>query len=470
MKFVKRQTPKHSEPDKEVDLDRFRRKRKWRKWLLVLLAIALIFGAWYASTIYSAYKSATVKNSNVNSSTVLKHASAADSEPINVLLIGIEGENYPGGMLSDSIMVASVDPKTKSVSLLSVPRDLYVNIPGYGKDKINSAHADGVAESKKTGDKGRGPALLTQTITNTFGIPIHYFVRLDFDGFRKLIDAIGGVDINVKTAINDPLFPNGTGGYAPFSMKVGPQHMNGEVALKYARSRETSSDFARAARQQEIVSATKDKLLSAGVLANPKKVTDIISVIGDHILTDFSAADLTEVIALSKQMSNPTVRTEVIDNSAELGLLRDTKSPIGAYILQPVLGADNYRGLQAFAQGYLATPRIAKEATTITLTNGGVKADVLTKLKQQLEWAGFKATIATESTTATKSTLVDYTNKTPDSISFLKSAYGLESTKATAPEGVAANLSLVVSSDWTEIEKSAAKKIIGAATSPLGVQ
>jgi len=165
---------------------------------------------------------------------------------VNILLIGMGGTGHKGGLLTDTIMVLSIKPEAKQAALLSIPRDLYVPIPGAGSAKINSAHALG--EQRET---GTGPALAKSVVGTVLDLPIHYYIRVDFAGFTKLIDAVDGLDINVEKAIADPFYPDErTEGYAPFYLKAGPKHMDGKLALKYARSRETTSDFDRARRQQ----------------------------------------------------------------------------------------------------------------------------------------------------------------------------------------------------------------------------
>lgn len=461
MKFLKKL--KKSETGDFASLVRSKSKTRLR-WLWLTLIALILLMTWYFIGLYRAYQLATVKNSNSTSQSVLKDALNNAKSPVNILIIGIEGPNYPGGLLSDSMMIASVDTKAKSVSLLSLPRDLYVTIPGYGKDKINAVHSLAEQAAAKTNQKGQGPALLRQVIVDTFDIPIHYFVRMDFDGFRKIIDAIDGVDINVKSAIHDPFYPNGTGGYATFSLKAGPQHMNGEVALKYARSRQTTSDFDRARRQQDIVSAAKDKLLSPSIIANPKKTTDLITIIGGHILTDFSLSELNQVVAIAKEMPNPKVYTKVLDTSSELGLLKSSTSSAGAYIIVPSGASGSYNQVSTFVQGFFAKPRISAENTTIELVNGGAKDQAVLQLKKQLEFAGFTVVISESTQTTTQTSLLDYKKSTPNSISYLETRYGLSTLQATAPADTTSHIVLVLGNDWSQIEKESADIAVDSTT------
>ncbi len=427
---------KHSiETNDHVDLDRFRKKKK-RRWLFVIGLIILALIVWYGTTIFLALNRIVAPNSNAGSNSVLRNINKEDASPVNVLLIGIGGESHPGGTLADSIMVASVDPKTKTISLISLPRDLYVSIPGDGKDKINSAHSFGENKSK-----GTGPAVLKQVVSETLGIPIHYFIRVDFDGFKKIIDTLGGVTVTVKKPINDPFFPDAQmKGYEPFVITAGVHTLDGKTALKYARSRETTSDFDRARRQQEIVSAIKDKMLSANVLANPKKVTDIITILGKHLLTDFSPGEFDQLITLAKQFDKPTVRSQVLDTS-ENGLLISSHSQAGAFILIPRAGTSDYSEIQLFARSFIAAPRIQAEKSSITLQPGTATKDQVTKIAKQLETAGFTTTISdTPASDAIRSTLYDYTaGKKTASLKFLKDTYTVSATTTKAQPSPAAS-------------------------------
>ncbi|HEY1074435.1 MAG TPA: LCP family protein, partial [Patescibacteria group bacterium] len=180
MSIVTKTKDNHS----SVDLDRFRQKKK-RRWLFVLLGLILAVAVWFASTIFIAYNRATTTNTTGGSSILQGAGKKEEKGTINILLIGIGGASHPGGTLADTIMIASIDTTTQTVSLVSLPRDLYVTLPdGGGKEKINAAHSYG---EKNWKTKGGGPAMLKQVVSQVTGVPIHYFVRIDFDGFKKIV-------------------------------------------------------------------------------------------------------------------------------------------------------------------------------------------------------------------------------------------------------------------------------------------
>ena len=164
---------------------------------------------------------------------------------VNVLLLGIDQrDGEEGPWRTDTVLLLTLDPLTMSAGMLSIPRDLWVNIPGYDKqNRINTAHYYGDAY----GYPGGGPALAQDTVTWNFGVPIDFYVRVNCAAFETMIDEIGGIDINVLETIDDPLYPDEGYGYDPFYIEAGQHHLDGQTALKYARTRATfGGDFDRA--------------------------------------------------------------------------------------------------------------------------------------------------------------------------------------------------------------------------------
>ncbi|NIV33692.1 MAG: hypothetical protein GWN58_30875, partial [Anaerolineae bacterium] len=183
-------------------------------------------------------------------------------EATTVLLLGADrrGSSSPVDN-TDTLMLLHLDPDTRHAVVLSIPRDLYVEIPGHGPGRINTAYAWG--EQDGTG----GLALARRTVSTTLGIPVHHAVLLDFHAFVTLIDAIGGVDVDVPVAIVDPTYPDSGIGYEPFALPAGQHHLDGATALKYARTRATyGGDFDRTARQRQLVLAVRDRITSLDLL------------------------------------------------------------------------------------------------------------------------------------------------------------------------------------------------------------
>jgi len=257
------------------------KKRKSSRWwwsTLILLFIVIVIGLGFLTKIVLAINSTNsqtgekigffeqIKHLLINPEKEIKGES---DDRLNMLLIGIGGAGHPGSYLADTIIVASLKPSTKEVAFISIPRDLYVEIPDYGWRKINNAFAFGHGPDYP----GGGEALLKEIVEDVTGLPIHYYARLDFEGFRKAIDDVGGIDIYVENSFTDYEYPDYNYGYQTISFKKGWEHMSGERALQFVRSRHGTSgegsDFARSKRQQKVLFAVKERIFSINTFINP---------------------------------------------------------------------------------------------------------------------------------------------------------------------------------------------------------
>jgi len=364
------------------------------KWVILGVLVAVIgVGVWVGFSANRAIKNITSDSGSGSSLfSFLQDASANNLKGksegrTNILLLGMGGTNHPGGTLTDSIMVFSIDYSNKKLGMISVPRDLWVPISGFGSAKINEAYADG--EKNKT-TTGGGGALASKTVENVLGVPIHYYVNIDFDGFKKLIDNIGGIDINVDKAIYDPYYPAADMiHYDPFSISVGVHHMDGALALKYARSRETTSDFDRSRRQQQVMAATKDKLMSLGIVSNPAKITSILNILGSHIRTSMQVSDMKSFWEVSKDLDMSNMVTAVLDTSASGPLVSSTSSG-GAYIIIPRKGATNFSEVQALAKNLFEQEADTSKTARVQILNGTKIKGITTTLSKQLEGEGYE--------------------------------------------------------------------------------
>lgn len=342
---------KHTKPTNMVDASgntlHYPKRRRKKKIILGACVVAFIILGWMA---YSAFRAAGRISENgfsakdllqmVRGNSTLKGAKEGRT---NILFLGYGGKGNPGGTLADTDLLFSYNYADKKVALVSFPRDLYVPIGKTGSyNKLNYAYASGEENPKATGGGG---TVASETIANITDVPVHYYVSMDFVGFVKLIDTLGGVSVNVEKAINDPYYPddrvvNGeyikTNGYSPFKLSAGVQKFDGSTALKFARSRETTSDFDRARRQQVLLEAIKDKATSVGVLSNPKKVVDIINVLGGHLRTNLSVAEAETFVGVAKEIKSDNITNKVLDNSAS-GLLVEDSGDVG-YYLKPKVG------------------------------------------------------------------------------------------------------------------------------------
>ena len=217
-------------------------------------------------------------------------------ERVNILLLGIDqrpGEQGPSR--SDTMILVSIDPSNDTAAMLSIPRDLWVMIPGYGESRINVAHFVGESQRRS----GGGGGLAKETVSQMLGVPVHYYVIVDFVGFERLIDAIGGVTVHVNPAV------------PPFA--AGPQHMDGPSALRFARTRRQGSDFDRIARQQKVLMAAASRVRSLNM---PLSTTlRMLRLADDTVKTDLSLQEMLALTSIAKRIDQADIRRGMIDSS-----------------------------------------------------------------------------------------------------------------------------------------------------------
>lgn len=236
---------------------------------------------------------------------------------VNILLMGID--RRPGeGFVSrtDTMMIISVDPQTDSAAILSVPRDLYVTIPGYGDDRINTAFVRGAMASNDIETNYLdGAALAMQTVSYNLDTPIDHFILVDFGAFTRTIDLLGGIDLNVPYTIDDPYYPDMNYGYDPLYIPAGPQHFDGQTALKYARTRHADSDFNRAARQQQVLLGVRQRALSMGVTDLLRNAPALYREVNSGIRTDLSFEQLVRLATTAVGIPSENIQNAVLDQS-----------------------------------------------------------------------------------------------------------------------------------------------------------
>jgi len=412
----------------------FYRKRGWQIFLSVLGLVLILSISYVGYVIASGMK--TFSNGIGSTQSIIKSIQGKtilkgeDSDRVNVLVLGMGGANHPGGTLSDSMILMSIEPKENKIALLNIPRDLLISIPGHGDDKINAAFADGYNEyrakncAKKTNTTcnsealSAGADLSRTTVANLTGLSIDYSVSMDFSGFEKIINQLGGVDVYVDKAIYDPYFPDDQmQGYAPYSISVGQKHLDGEAALKYARSRETTSDFDRAARQQKILMAVKEKATTLQVLTNPKKIADLISVLGDSVKTNMTLAETTSLAGEITRVDKNSIITKVMTTASDSILENYTAD--NTYYLRPKGG--DYSQIKRIAQK-IFDPSVEGVAS-VKVENGsstvGVAGDFGKILQDNIDFK--MTTISTASVKYAKSQIQDFSGGTkPTALAELK--------------------------------------------------
>ena len=334
---------------------------------------------------------------------------------VNVLLLGIGGEKQPDGPnLTDSIMIMSINPLNNDVALLSLPRDLWVSMGDDEYAKVNEAYQNGLYEYKdanKNGDEWlaiqQGFKNADQIIGDALGIKINFNVLISFAAFEQGIDAVGGIDINVPEDLVDYSMAWENNGN-PVLASAGEQHMDSKQALMYTRSRYGSDrgDYDRAERQRAVIVALQKKVLSAGTLTNPVKVSQLIDALGDNIRTDIGGEDRTCLVNIARKVDGAKVK------SVDLYDLVAGDMIGGQSVQAPKAGLRDYSEIQSYVRNELRDGYIAREDATISVYNASGVQGLATKVADELKSYGYRIDVvetATEEFSQTQ--IVDTTNE-----------------------------------------------------------
>lgn len=236
-------------------------------------------------------------------------ASGKLDQTLNVLLLG--SDQRPGEPVwrTDVIMIAFLDTSNGRAAVLSLPRDLYVNIPTRGWDRINIADFWG----EYTKYPGGGPGLLKKVIADNFGIRVDKYARVNFEGFTRIVDTLGGIEVNVPCALEDDFIDaSSPTGFRHFKVDAGMQHMNGATALMFVRQRHGTGDISRAQRQQRVLFALRDKIMSPGIVP---KIPQVYDQLQDAVTTDFGPLDVPRLVQIGGAVKPGNIRGRVIDET-----------------------------------------------------------------------------------------------------------------------------------------------------------
>lgn len=322
----------------------------------------------------------------------------------NILLLGQGDEAHQGADLTDTMMIASIDPETESVVLLSIPRDLYLTNPGdklvpgrinelywnyrraleYGPQKMDRPAASQIAMRE-----------LADRLGELLHIQIHHTVKVDFIGFVQAVDAIGGIEVNVPSALVDTEYPGPNYTYQTFSISAGTQTLDGETALKYARSRHSTSDFDRSKRQQMILKAFGDKVKNEGLLTKPDQILSLMNIMQNHIETSMTFRELLSLADMGQALNRDNLLSmNIRDGDGPGGFLYPPPRELfgGAAILLPLSSKGNGEGWQQMQTLVkllidIRTPFL--KPATIDVLNAGAPAGSSRMLGTELTRYGF---------------------------------------------------------------------------------
>lgn len=346
-------------------------------------------------------------------------------ERINILLLGTAGKGKPGQNLTDTLMILSVNPQNSRVAFISLPRDLYVNVPflNFGT-KINSVYQLGLNNSGR--DPRAAAEIILKTVEDVTALKLHYYAILNFDGFEKIIDSLGGINIQNARDIYDARYPGPNYSYEIFALPKGLHHLDGKTALKYARVRhgDPEGDFGRAKRQQQIMETAKNKFFSAGTLLNVFSLNEIFNALGENIVTDIAPEEFAGFLELAKNLDTRNATNVVVDAWDRDSLLKVYHVPTMsglAFALVPRIGINNWNEIQELSRNIFQLEQlekkraaIQKEEARLTIINKSGNFSLSEKIRKLLnsglKYAAVSVLTDKNSFTEEKSVVVDLTN------------------------------------------------------------
>jgi LCP family protein required for cell wall assembly len=308
--------------------------------------------------------------------------------------MGIDERSQENGpWRTDTLMLLTLDPIAKQAGILSIPRDLWVPIPGYDDGRINTAHFLG----ELYGHTGGGPGLAKETVEYNLGVQINYYVRINFAAFVALVDQIGGIDIYVEETINDPQYPDYNYGYDPLYIEAGWHHFDGELALKYARTRHGSNDFERARRQQQVMSAVLERITSLELIPDlARDAKSLYQVIGAGVETDLALDQIIALANIASKIERSTIRYGVLDEHAT----QPWVTPDGAQVLIPlreemrkirnyIFASVNIDEGGSVDDGMNLLPTPTMEVATVAVLNGTTRNGLASETAEFLKSKGY---------------------------------------------------------------------------------
>jgi LCP family protein required for cell wall assembly len=350
---------------------------------------------------------------------------------LNVLILGIDSRGVAGDtMNTDTMIVLSLDPVNRTAAMLSVPRDTLVTIPGAGQQKVNAAFGLG------------GPQLAQQTVENLLGIRMNSYALINFQAFTEIVDAVGGVLVDVKRPIRDEAYPTADFGVERLNIQPGPQLMPGDLALKYARSRHDSNDFSRARRQQDVIAAIRARLATDGMLA---RLPGIVNEVGSAVETNFDPANILPLAGLGGGIASSDIKSEVLlpcGADATHCELTEENSSLGYYLIP-----DKAKIANLVAE-LLYDPRVRQEGARIEVRGTTAKSTAAQDVADRLAARAFGVASVTTGAAGRSEILVKNGGKRYTADQLSRQLSGIPVRDAGSSELSDADIVVVVGSDF----------------------
>lgn len=424
-----------------------------KRTTIAIVILVLLCGGWLGWKVFDASSKVFGNGSNLLGFLSASPLNCENTGRCTILLAGNSADDpgHDGANLTDSIMLVSINMKNNTAFMLSIPRDLYVNIPGNGYAKINEAYPDGVSEHfSQAGYASGGMGLLEETVSQDFGTPISYYALIDYSAIKDAVNAVGGISIDIQSqdprGLYDPSIDYATNG--PLVKLTNGWHtLDGEQALDFARARGDtygsygfeSSDFERTQNQRLMMLALKDKVATSSVLANPIKLGELIDAIGNNLHTDLTSSNIRRIYDLSKQINSNNIKSYglnsvTISGNKNVDLLGNYRTTTGEDALIPAAGIGDYSRIQLYVKQLTSNNPVVNEAASVVVLNGGNTTGLAAAEDSVLTSKGMQVAATTDAPAAVSgqanNVIVDNSQgKDPASLSALKGLFG--STTAT---------------------------------------
>ena len=455
--------PEHAEPGRQTGRRRrrgqdtaaqqskrvgiFRRVKSWRwkkiikRTALACAAFLVICGGWIGWKIIHNTGKVFGGGNLIGflNATALK---GEDQGKVNILLAGVSSDDpgHDGGELTDSIMLISMDTKNHKAFMLSIPRDMWVSIPGNGSSKINAANVYGTQDNfSESGYPTGGMGLLEKVVSNNFDMPIHYYAKINYTAFRDMVNAVGGISVNIQSedprGFYDPNINKHDGG--PLKLANGVQTLNGQTALNFARARGdptndgrvaygyAKSDFTRTQNQRTMMLALKDKVTSGSVITNPLKIGELFDAVGKNVQTDFKPSEIRRLYDLGKLIQSKDIQSLSLNDADGVNLLQNYRAPNGTSALAPAAGVNDYSQIIAYLKKATSSDPVAKESAQIVILNGGDTTGLATKEKNYLAGKSMNVVAIGDAPAQAQTVIIDQSKgKKPATKAKLQQVYG----------------------------------------------
>ncbi len=400
-------------------------------------------------------------------------------EQVSIMVTGYGGGQHDGAYLTDTILELTYDPAKNAVTMVNIPRDMYVFIPTVGPKngfwgKINSAFSYVMQQSNSNGLSSRyrfqagnltsqsdaAVNLLKDVVEQVTGTKVDYWVTFSFDGFRKFIDAIGGIDVNIETTFDDYEYPtnddpNIDASVMHIHFDSGVQHLQGEKAIQYSRSRHSiqdGNDFGRSKRQMNVIKAVKEKAAKPDIMF---KVFGLMDALQGNMRTSLSVDEARGLLSYYQGEGGASISSLLLVPQilSTNNFLTESTSYEGGYILYPYAGQSNYTNIQAWLKQGRNFPQLRAEGLKVQVQNGtGLQAPML-KVNKQFEGSGLDMLDAIWASTTTTSSIIDYSNgKSVNTLKVISEILpGVTVKMMKKPQGQQADIVVLMGKDYSEV-------------------